>query len=456
MPRGRWVFFLLLAGGAALRVAVMLAYRPVLPLPKDSLMYVERAVTMSPAGSFHPFLYSVLLRPFLATGELAWIGLGQHLAGLVMAALLYLLLRRLSLHPVVAALGAAPVLFDGYQINIEHHVLSETFCQLFIVGALVLLVWKERPGIAVVATAGALIAAASVTRFAALAVIVAAVVYVATQKLGWARVAALLAGFVLALGAYGVWLRLYGEDAAITNRNGFYLYGRVVSFANCGEVEIPTRLRVFCPRQRRGGAMAGLFTSGLPDEVRRDTSNNSRALEFATRMIVAKPGAYLAAVLSDFLMYFGADEPQTREPGAGKWVFKEGAADMRISGHVDKFRETVPAGTVDDLRFRVNRDLAGFLHAYQGVVWTYGPLLAVLLVLGVMGGIAGSRRRRARALGPASWLFTLAAVGLLLFPPVFAVYHVRYVLPAIPLVGAAGALGASAVASMLRGSRASV
>jgi hypothetical protein len=355
-----------------------------------------------------------------------------------MAVMLYLLLRRLGVHPVVAALGVAPVLLDGYQLDIEHQLLSEAFFQLFIVSALVLLAWNRRPNLPAAAATGALIGLASLIRFVGLAAIVAALLYALVRRVGWVRVVTILVAFLVPLAAYGLWFRSVSGSFGITNRNGFYLYGRVVSFADCREVPVPQDLQVFCPRGRPG--VGGLFTSGLPRSIRRDPSYNAKAMAFAKRMIRAKPAAYAGAVLSDFLKYFGPGTPQERDSYAGMWRVQEEltARDQR----------RIPPGITTT--FRIDRPLAVFLHGYQGVVWVNGPLLAVLLLMGLIGGAVGWAKRRGRSLAPEAWLFTLAALGLLLFPPVFAVYHFRYVLPVLPLVGCAGALGAAAAAAAVR------
>src|SRR5205823_6423160 len=114
-------------------------------------------------------------------------------------------------------------------------------------------------------------------------------------------------------------------------------------------------LEVFCPRGHANGG--GLFTSGLPKSIRRDPSYNARASAFAKRMIRAKPGAYVGAVLSDFLKYFEPGTPQQRDSYAGMWRFQEDltARDQR----------RIPPGITTT--FRIDRPLAAFLHGYQGV-----------------------------------------------------------------------------------------
>jgi hypothetical protein len=423
-----------------LRLAVSLAYRPVLPLGNDAQQYVDRAVTGVAGDSFHPYLYSLLLKPFIALGHLVLVPLAQHAAALGTAVLLYALLRRLSLSPAVASVAAFPLLFDGYQLNIEHQVQSETFFQLFMVSALVLVAWWDRPHPLAVGAAGVLVAAASLVRFPGLAVIVAVVIYALLRRVGWLRLGALVAGFAMTLGSYSLWFGSQSGSVGLTSRNGFYLYGRVVSFADCTEVEVPADLQVFCPDPNAPPPeKAGLFTSGLPDAIREDPRNNGEALRFSLIMIRAKPLSYGAAVLDDFLQYFRVDRPDTREPNASHWAFQETLA-----------RKTQDVSGIS-LRFHVRPGLASFLTGYQRVVWTYGPLLALLLLLGLAGGLLAWKRDGERPMGPECWLFTLAALGVLLFPPVFDVYHIRYVLPALPLAGPAGALGLTAILQRRRG-----
>jgi hypothetical protein len=433
-----WLFAVLFTLAAGLRVALMVAYRPVLPLPHDAAAYVERSVTNQVGDSFHPFLYPLILKPFIAIGHVGWVTVAQHAAVLGAGLLLFALLRRLKVHPVLAALALVPVLFDGYQLNIEHHVLAEAFFEVFIVVGLALLAWWERPPVAAIAGAGVLLAASTLVRFPGLAVIVAAVIYVIVRRVGWLRLGALIGSFLLTLGVYSMWFSSQSGRVAITNREGFFLYGRVVQFADCTEVPVPSDLRVFCPPEGFQPDKKGLFTSGLPDEVRRDPANNDEAMAFAWRMIEARPTAYLGAVFGDFLMYFRTDSPASREARTNPWVFKDS---------LSRTRQEI-AGV--EVSYGIHRGMAGFFHDYQGFVWTYGPLLALVLLLGAAGAAVGWHKGAPRPLGAEALLFTLAGVGVLLFPTVFAVYHIRYVLPALPLLGPAGALGLTAVVRRFR------
>lgn len=439
LARRHWPFLVVLAAGIALRLVATLGFWPILPfMNRDSYEYLRRALEMSATGGFHPFLYSTLLRLLTLGGSLAPIAIVQHLAGLTMGGLLYALLRRRGAGPVLGALGVAPVLLDGFQLAFEHQILSETVCQLLVVSGLVLLTWRDRASLVQAGGAGLLLGVSVLVRFVGLGTIVPGLVYSLVRRMGWARVVSLALSFVLPLAVYAVWFKSDSGSFGITNRNGFYLYGRTASFADCGEVSVPPELRLFCPPPG-GPPGRGLFKSGLPDEIRRDPSYNGKALAFAKRMIMAKPMAYASAVLTDFARYFA--------------VAGEGRKKMNSWRFPESVRSRRPAPSGLTLRFESRPPFAALLHGYQGVVHTWGPLLAVLLLAGAIGGVIGWGDRAAGAPAPEALLFTFAAVGLMLFATMFAVYHFRYVLVAIPLSGPAAALGVVAARHRMTGRR---
>jgi hypothetical protein len=432
---GNWPFVIVLVGGVALRGLIMVAYDPALP-PRnaDAAKYLFRASTLSSEGSYHPFFYSVLIRLLTLLGSVSWVTTAQHLAGVAMAALLFALMRRHQVPSAIAALGTVPVLFDGYLLNLEHQFMSETFFNLLVVLGLFFATSARPPSLVGAGASGVFLGLASITRFAGLAVIVAVLLYGLVRRFGWKRLATLAVAFLLTLAGYAAWFSTQSGSFGITDRQGFFLYGRVVSFADCREVGVPSDLRVFCP-EGHPPTGPGLFKSGLPKEVRQDPQNNSKAQDFARRMILAKPWAFATAVAADFGMYFetGAHRAQNQ------WRFPPGGS-TRVGGPPTM-----------RIIFRSEPGPAAFLRRYQSVAWVHGPLLAALLLLGAVGGVIGWVRRTGVDLGMHALLFTLAALGLLLFATVFAVYHFRYVLPAIPLVGPGAAFGV--MAALTRGPR---
>jgi hypothetical protein len=436
--RRHWVFLLLLLAGIVLRTLAMVAYVPSLPLRSgDAYQYLARAVSMSVEQSYHPFLYSVLLKPF-TLGSLAWLAAVQHLAGIATGILIYVVLTRFGLSAWLAALGAAPILLDGYQIALEHQPLTESWFELLGVAGLVLAAWSTRPSLATTSAAGFLLGVSVLIRFAGFALLPAVIVFLLTRRVGWTRVAALVASFLIPLLGYAVWFQTQTGTFGLTNRNGFYLYGRVADFASCQDVKVPPRERVFCPENLKHEPGRGLFNAGLPPSIRHDPSYNPLAESFARRMIVARPGSFTLAVVSDLGKFFS---PVPTE--SDRWLVPNNlsARDQR----------RVPDGI--DAHFRMRPRPAAALRTWQKVVWLHGPLLAVLLLLGLAGAIVGWSRTRRPPFGPESLLFTAGAFGLLLFPTIFAVYHFRYYVPAIPFAGAAGAMGAATLLAWLRSRR---
>ena len=98
--------------GLTLRILAEVAYRPAL-LFNDSIRYLYLSGGQDPVG------YRVLLKPVLLVGNLDTVAAVQHLLGLGMAVALYVLLMRRGVPRALAAIATAPVLLDGYQIQME-------------------------------------------------------------------------------------------------------------------------------------------------------------------------------------------------------------------------------------------------------------------------------------------------------------------------------------------------
>lgn len=421
----------------------MVGYKPILMLQRDTYIYLSLALRMDVSGS-RPSLYPMLIKPFAELGNLQLLAFVQHLAGLAVAVMYYLLLRRLGVSALVAALGVVPVLLDGYVINIEHFLLAEAFFNLFVAGALMLLAYPRKPSVVGVGAAGFIIGLSMLLRYVGAVALVPALLYVLLRRLGAARAVALIVGFAIPVGAYGLnFAAQTGGSFGVTNSNGFILYGRVVEFADCDEVRIPEELREYCPAGPIESETKGVFTSGLRiRKVREDPQANSKLLRFSRQMILAKPGTYAGAVFSDFARFFEPTDPDEQEPNVKRWRF------VRTLEEADPNPVVRANGGAPDsesgitTEFTIEENAATFLRSYQDVAYTYGPLLAFLLIVGLAGGFLARRSRGdEQSLGPECLLFSLVAVFLLIAPTMLAVYHFRYVLTAIPLAGVSGALG---------------
>ena len=445
-----WPFVVVLSVGVALRVIVMLAYQPLLLLQMDTHAYLSQAIETGVSG-WRPALYPLLIKPLVATGRLEPIAVVQHLAGIAVAFLLYAFMRRLGLSAVVAALGTVPALLDGFILNLEHYLLTEAFFNLFVVGALLLVAWPERPSWVGAGASGLIIGLSALLRFLGGVVVAPVLLYLLLRRAGWTRVVALAVGCALPLTAYGLWFRAETGSVGLTDRSGLFLFGRVVEFADCGKVEVPDELREFCDVEPSATGTKGVFTSDLEiQRVLASPQGNARLTRYSRLMITGLPGAYLGAVGGDFLRYFESTSPESREPNVKRWRFVRTLEEADPRPEVVRAKGGPPPNTGIEAEFTIDPGLATFLRNYQSGAYTYGPLLAVLLLVGLAGGALGTASGSVRRPAPECWLFSLTALALLLTPTMVAVYHFRYVIPALPLAGVAGSLGASALLRRFR------
>ncbi len=134
VARRHWLAIALLAAGIVLRVLVLLAYRPALFFV-DSVRYLYNADGMDPVG------YKGPLRAILFVANFDTVAAVQHLLGLGVAVVIYLLLLRRGVSRWLAALAIAPVLLDGYQLQIEQTIMPDIWFEALIVAGLAILLW---------------------------------------------------------------------------------------------------------------------------------------------------------------------------------------------------------------------------------------------------------------------------------------------------------------------------
>src|ERR1700691_4127159 len=131
--RRHWVFGVVLVGAIAVRVLVMLAFRPIMWFGGDSASYLATGLRLVPdpsrVGGYGFFLW--LLRPLHSFAVVAAV---QHVMGLAIGWLSYLLARRYGLPAWAATLAAVPVLFDGYELQLEGDVVPDVpfGCLIFV------------------------------------------------------------------------------------------------------------------------------------------------------------------------------------------------------------------------------------------------------------------------------------------------------------------------------------
>jgi 4-amino-4-deoxy-L-arabinose transferase-like glycosyltransferase len=444
LVRAHPVFTGLLLAGLALRVVTFFAYRPAL-IYFDSTRYLDRVQDLEPSP-LRPIGYPAFLKLLPTDWELAVVPAVQHLFGLAIALLLYVLLRRLGVPKTWSALATAPVLLDGYQLNIEQYILSEALFELLLVSALVLILWRRPPDLASCAAAGLLLAGALLTRANAILVVVPALLALVFLGARWTRAAALAAAFVVPVMSYAVWYESVHGYYGLNGYGGQFLYARVAQFADCDGLELPARQIVLCedtPREDRptidqymwDNEISPLYDVELePDERRSEVGG-----DFARRVILHQPFDYAEVVAEDFLFGFSpVKSRRDRDLPVSRWQFQE---------HYPVFREP---DTTEILRADgyeqgiADGTLAPFLRTYQRFIYAWGPLLAIALVLGLLGAFGVGPARRS-GLRTATFLFTFTALAVYLPSVAVSQFTWRYQLPLLVLLPPAGALGLAAL-----------
>ncbi|HEY3687182.1 MAG TPA: phospholipid carrier-dependent glycosyltransferase [Streptosporangiaceae bacterium] len=429
---------MLLAIATVLRVVTALGYRGAFWF-SDSFDYVDTARRLYP-HEVRPDGYAfwlLVLRPF---GSFTVVTASQHLMGLAMGVLVYAVACRRGVRRWVAALAAVPVLFDAYEIQLEHIVLSDTWFMFLVVLAVAVLLWPGRPPSARrAAVVGLLLALATLTRSVGLPLLVVFGAYLVVRRVGWRPLVAVVAACALPLAVYAVWFHSWRGSYALSGSDGAFMYGRATTFADCAAM--PPRLRPMCPREPVGARPApqhyiwdpgAPLNRAYPDKFAHQA--NAAEREFAVRAIAASPGAYARTVALDTLRAFAPGRPVYPDRATYElYTFPE-----HVTQDWARTRGPAAASTArygGGITTHVVEPYAGFMRAYQRAVTLPGPVLAIIVAAGAVLIVV-----RRRSSGRAAALPWCLGAALLVAPAATAQFDYRYVLPAVPLVCLALAL----------------
>jgi hypothetical protein len=473
----RHAFFGVLLGvGAGLRAIAWLAYQPAL-IFWDSASYLAQAPHLRP-DALRPLGYPAFLKLLPFHHWLAVIPLVQHIMGLGMAVLIYVLLQRLSVPAWGAALAAAPVLLDGFQLDLEQYVLSETMFDCLILIGCALLLWRPKLSVLRAALAGLVFALVALTRangLIAIGPVVLALIClrwessraVALKARGagaralhapvrWLRslrpslvaLLALLALFIAPIGAYAVWFHSVNNVYGITDWGGRFLYARVAPIADCTKFTVPADERHLCPKDPVGkrprvyGSSVEYYMwgrSSSPVWTLPVTEDQRRKLagDFAKRVIENQPLTYAKTVAHDFLRaFYPVPAHRDGELPIFRWQFQT----FFPLYFLNEYQYIAAFGKAPHL----DKPLARFLKAYRGIGFTPGPVFAICLIAGLLAAFGVGRARRSR-MRTAALLFTTMGIAIFGSSVLTNQFGYRYYVPLIALVPPAGALGLTAL-----------
>jgi len=483
----------------AVRIVVVLGYPPILWF-SDSYNYLYDAVTRIP-DQVRPNGYPFFLQLLIPLHSDNAIGLLQAAMGVVIGIAIYALLRHRGLPWWGATLPALPVLFDAYELHLEHMITADPLFIFLVTIAVVILCWSDRPSIWTMAVAGLLIGYATLVRSVGEPLLVVALVAMLARRVGWRRLLTLAVTGIVPIGAYMLWFHgTYGQYA-LTDSSGSFLYSRVSTFAQCSKMNVPSLAAFLCdPTKLQDRPVAGEYIwadnealpyaqyHGRPEyytpmyhaygsdtSIRFTPEVNALAKQFAESAIESQPEDYLKVVVHDVLHTFGWNrKPDPNDYyGNGPNFRFVSLHDMnlqipwyvtptQIPGNPTYQLHSSTSETWCDAKCQQNdsqavvimqaeRDFAGpgqgFGFTKEVQPWAhmlesyqrYVYLPGTVLGLIVLIGAAGvlARWRRWGGLGLLPWL---VGALLIVIPPMTAGFSYRYILAAVPVACLAAGL----------------
>ncbi len=455
-----WQFTVVALAAVAVRIIVMAAYPPILWF-NDSYNYIYDAVTHIP-DEVRPNGYPFFLGLLLPLHSLAPIALLQAAMGVGMGVASYAVLRHRGLPWWGATLPALPVLFDAFELHLEHMVTADPLFIFLVTIAVVILCWNDRPPVLAMALAGLMIGYASITRSVGEPLLAVVFVAMLARRAGWRRLLSLVVAGVVPIGAYMIWFHSWYGQYALTESSGTFLYSRVSTFADCSKIHPPARLQFLCdptPPQWRPvageyiwadnelGPYAGRTTPLYNYKHSPDTSLrfkpviNAETGQFAKDAILAQPLDYLRVVADDTLHTFGWSRQPDPDDYAGNGPAFQFVSGPELNRLIPWWANAVPGDSQANEIHWARHDFAGtgygdtravrpldrLVQIYQRYVYLRGTLLGVIVLIGAAGVLA--RWRRWGGVGLLPWL---VGALLIVLPPMTAGFSYRYVLAAVP------------------------
>jgi hypothetical protein len=478
--RRHWLIAVLLLAGLLLRVAALIAYRPIL-FYIDSTKYLYHGAANDPVG------YRVPLRLILLVGNLDAVAATAHLLGLAMGVAIYAVLARRGVPRWLAALAAAPVLLDGYQLQIEQTMMPDVWFEALIVTGLVLLLWSPRMPLWAIALGGIALGLAATVAQKGQILVLPAVIYVLVAVGGWRRV---LGGAALMCAAFALPILTYMSiSSAVTGHfwlshsGTTTLYGRAASAADCATLRLPAAQRPLCPAPSQKALGADGLEHSPHSPLRPyyahlpGSQASATVSAFNRAVFTQQPGRVVASVAADAAKLFALT--RNTRPGdtpIWRWQFQTSYPYWRHASPAEVRSVIRGFGGGDP---HVVEPLADALRSYQlHGGFTPGPVYALATAAGLIGSLsligwprrarrrtpagrssAGPEPARPVSAGPgqadedpgpgrqvalACLLFFLTGAAVLVLSDVFE-FSWRYQLPALVTLPAAGALGITAI-----------
>jgi hypothetical protein len=444
---GHRLFIIVLTPAVLLRVDAELGYRWQAWF-NDSFQYVQDTVHFN-LDSIRVSGYSMWLWVLEPVHSYAVVTIVQHLMGLAVAVMIYALARhRFGAPAWLATLATVPMLYDGFQIQLEHLIMADVPFLFLLTLAVTLLLWDPVPSLRRCVLIGALLGLAEIFRSVGLPLLAVFAVYMIIRRIGWRKVAAtIVVCLVPVFGYAGLFYSEHGQFA-MTNSTGVFLYSRVMTFAECAKMKVPPDELSLCttvPPDKRPIAQAYIWTTESPLDrfppSKFSPVPNQLAENFAIRAITAQPLDYATAVFHDTWRVFGWKRVIFPDaPTYDEYIFGYRSLPIPawVQTDVGPYDSSAAAYVHGNPLTQVVSPFADIIRGYQRYVWLPGTVYGLILLAGLGGMALAWRRFGGEALLP--WTTSLA---LIVIPAATAEFDYRYVLVAVPFACLAGVVAFS-------------
>jgi hypothetical protein len=415
----------------------------------DSFEYVANTVHfgLDPTRVSGYSAFLLFLEPF---HSYAVITILQHLMGLAVGVMIYALARhRFSVPAWLATLAAVPVLYDGYEIELEHLIMADVPFLFVLMLATTVLLWdRGGPSMLKCGIVGLLLGAGAVLRTVGLPLLAIFAVYMIIRRFNWRKVLVTIVVCLVPVFGYAAVFFLEHGEFAMSEADGVFLYSRVMTFAECSKMHVPTDELALCtavPPAQRPIAQEYIWSATSPLNRYPGTEfsplPNKLAENFAVRAIEGQPLTYARVVFDDTWRVFAWKRhvfPNAQTYGG--YVF--GPQPVPIpdwdNATIGPWNSYAAAYAHANPLPQLVAPFDTIIRVYQEYVWVPGTVYGLILLVGLGGMVLAWRRLGGEALLP----WTLSA-ALIVIPAATAEFDYRYVLPAVPFACLAAVIGFS-------------
>ena len=434
---GNRLFIIVAIPAFLLRVDAELGYRWQAWF-NDSFEYLSNTVYLhlDPTRTSGYSIALKLLQPF---HSYALITILQHLMGLAVAVMIYALARhRFGVRPGLATLAVVPVLYDGFEIELEHLIMADVPYLFLLTLAVTLLLWDPAgPSLRMCAVIGGLLGVGSVLRSIGTPLLAVFAVYMIIRRYNWRKIAATIVVCLIPLAGYAAVFFLEHGQFAESDSSGVFLYGRVMTFAECSKMHVPADELFLCttvPPDQRPIAESYDWTTGSPLDrlatYKFSELPNQLGKDFAIRAIEAQPLDYARVVFADTWRVFTWKRyvfPNAQTYDEYLFLAKPTPIPDWDKAHLGRYDSYAAAYVQGNPNTQIVAPFANIIRSYQEYVWLPGTVYGLILLIGLGGLVLAWRRLGGEALLP--WTISLV---LIVVPAATAEFDYRYVLPAVP------------------------